>query len=441
MLFNKFQVINGATTIINEEFISDPWIYGNLYNNAWSPYIQPSFSKNKLKKIKYCFISHLHQDHWDLDTIKYFPKKTLFIIPDLIFNRLIEKQLRKIGFKLFKYLKPGKFLKIKNKYMVSVVPPLNSMGQDVPSYKGIYDNDIDLSIDCGVIIKTLNDNNNHLLLADNCPYNLEKFNKYFKKIKIQNCFYPYNGYASDYPIAYSNLSLEEKRLISKKKINYLENKLKLFFNHIKPKVLIPYSSTFSINTKYKNDFFKVNDVNYFETDKYVKKFKEKNNIPCISLNPNDILVNKLDKFVLKRGFPIVKTTVKRKKISLKFENLKVKNIENLFQIVFVRYLERIKKYELNYKNIIKTNFLIQLDGSKDYFFFNFKKQKIEKTKKIIEFKKKRTLILKSSKNIILNILKKKAHINNCIIGIFLDWKRYPNKINSDFDKSLNFFHI
>ena len=131
----------------------------------------------------------------------------------------------------------------------------------------------------------------------------------------------------------------------------------------------------------------------------------------------------------------------RKKISLKFENLKVKNIENLFQIVFVRYLERIKKYELNYKNIIKTNFLIQLDGSKDYFFFNFKKQKIEKTKKIIEFKKKRTLILKSSKNIILNILKKKAHINNCIIGIFLDWKRYPNKINSDFDKSLNFFHI
>ncbi len=31
---NSFKVINNATTLINEDFIIDPWIYGSLYNNS-----------------------------------------------------------------------------------------------------------------------------------------------------------------------------------------------------------------------------------------------------------------------------------------------------------------------------------------------------------------------------------------------------------------------
>ena len=92
---NSFKVINNATTLINEDFIIDPWIYGSLYNNSWSPYPKPSFDKKKLKKTKFCFISHIHQDHWDLDTIKYFNKNITFFIPNLIFNKVIENTLKK----------------------------------------------------------------------------------------------------------------------------------------------------------------------------------------------------------------------------------------------------------------------------------------------------------------------------------------------------------
>ena len=45
---NKFQVINNATVLINDEFINDPWIYGDLYYNSWSPYFKPTFKKEKL---------------------------------------------------------------------------------------------------------------------------------------------------------------------------------------------------------------------------------------------------------------------------------------------------------------------------------------------------------------------------------------------------------
>ena len=71
---NYFHQYNNATVVLNNEFIFDPWLYGSLYYNSWSPE-KKALKKEKLKNIKYCFISHLHQDHWDLDTIKYFPKK------------------------------------------------------------------------------------------------------------------------------------------------------------------------------------------------------------------------------------------------------------------------------------------------------------------------------------------------------------------------------
>tara|TARA_B110000858_G_scaffold198170_1_gene262975 strand:+ start:744 stop:2063 length:1320 start_codon:yes stop_codon:yes gene_type:complete len=438
---NKFQVINNATTIINDEFINDPWIYGDLYHNAWSPYYQPNFDKAKLKKIKYCFISHIHQDHWDMDTIKYFPKNTLFLIPDLVFNRLIEKQLSKKGFKFFKYLKPGKFFKIENKYMVSVVPALNDYGQEEEKFKGKYDYDITLSIDSGVIIKTLNDDNNHLLLGDNCPYNLEKFEKYFKKIKIQNCFFPYNGYASDYPLCYSNLTIKEKKLISLKKINYLQKKLISFFKFIKPKFLIPYSSEFSLNTKFRKDFFKINDINFFKKDEYIKKLNKIFPTPCVTLNPNDIFRNKFDVLSVDKQIDKKKNLVNNKKISLNFDVINEKNIEKPLELAMNHYLERVKRYKMNLKEISKTSFFIQLNDSKNYYHCDFKNSKIVKLKNIKELKNKKILILKSSKNIILNILYKKAHINNCIIGSFLIWKRYPNKFNKDLDRSLNFFHI
>ncbi len=100
----KFKVINNATILINEDFILDPWIYGHLYNNSWSPYPKQNFNKERLKKVKFCFISHLHQDHWDLDTIKYFDKDVIFYIPKMFFNIIIEKTLIKKGFKKIKYI-------------------------------------------------------------------------------------------------------------------------------------------------------------------------------------------------------------------------------------------------------------------------------------------------------------------------------------------------
>ena len=207
---NFFNVYNNATVILNEELIFDPWLYGNLYNNSWHPFGKKTLKKKNLKKIKYCFISHLHQDHWDLDTIKFFPKSTKFFIPDFKSNKIIEKLLTKKGFSNITYIPIKKFTKIDHKYSLSVVRPLNSEG--IETKNKIYVNSI-TEIDAGVIVKINNDNSNHLLLSDNPPYNLKSFLNDYKKVKINSVFFPFNGYASDYPFCYDNLSLSQKKKI------------------------------------------------------------------------------------------------------------------------------------------------------------------------------------------------------------------------------------
>ena len=55
---SNFRVITNATTIINDNLIIDPWIYGDVYYSAWSPYPDPKYSKNKLKKSNIVLFSY-----------------------------------------------------------------------------------------------------------------------------------------------------------------------------------------------------------------------------------------------------------------------------------------------------------------------------------------------------------------------------------------------
>jgi hypothetical protein len=167
---HSFKVINNATTLINNDFIIDPWIYGNLYNSSWSPYPKNSFEKKKLKLIKYCYISHVHQDHWDLDTIKCFDYKVIFYIADLNFNRIIGDKLKSLNFKRIIYLKFNKDYKINKKYSIKLIQPLNRMGLETENIKNC-DNNL-IGIDTGIIIR-FNDKSNHIILTDNSPYDLK----------------------------------------------------------------------------------------------------------------------------------------------------------------------------------------------------------------------------------------------------------------------------
>lgn len=442
---NTFNHYNNANIIVNNEFIFDPWLYGSLYNNSWYPYGKKTLKKNRLKKIKYCFISHLHQDHWDIDTIKYFPKKTLFIIPKLQVNKIIEIQLKKLNFKNILYAPIKKFIKIDNKYSISVVRPLNNEGLET---KNIIYKDDGMEIDNGCILKINNDNSHHLFLSDNCPYTIKGYLRDYKNIKINSLFFPFNGYASDYPFCYDNLSLKEKKRISNEKIEKLQIRLFKFFKATKPNLVIPYSSQFTLKNKNEKIFHQVIDKKFLDQKEYCIFFKKRFKFQNISyLNPKLTLHIKENNYIIKSDnqkniidFNIKKLKSNFPKIN---SNYKVNDLVSDLNIAVNSLKQRINRYKLSINKINQTAFFILIKKINKIFYINLQESVCEEVKyKKDEIKKKfkKSLILKTDLKMIANILNRKLHINNCIIGCSLNWERNPNYYNSELSTALNFFH-
>ena len=442
---NTFNHYNNANIIVNNEFIFDPWLYGSLYNNSWYPYGKKTLKKNRLKKIKYCFISHLHQDHWDIDTIKHFPKKTIFIIPELQVNKIIEIQLKKLNFKNIIYAPIKKFIKINNKYSISVVRPLNNQGLET---KNIIYKDDEMEIDNGCILKINNDNSHHLFLSDNCPYTIKGFLKDYKKIKINSLFFPFNGYASDYPFCYDNFSLREKKRISDEKIEKLQTMLFKFFKAVKPNLVIPYSSQFTLKNKNEKIFYQVIDKKFLDQKEYCIFFKKRFKFYNISyLNPKLTLHIKKNNYVIKSDNIKNITDFNIKKLKSNFpkinSNYNIYDLVSDLNIAVNSLKQRINRYKLSINKINQTAFFILIKKINKIFYINIQKsecREVEYKKDEIKKKFKNSLILKTDLKILANILNRKLHINNCIIGFSLNWERNPNYSNNELYTALNFFH-
>jgi len=435
---NRFKILNNATTLINEDFIIDPWIYGNLYNNSWSPFPDINYDKNKLLKIKYCYISHLHQDHWDIDTIKYFNKDTIFYISNMKFNLVIKKTLNHMGFKNVVSLEYKKNYNISKKYNISVVPPLNRYAHETNDVEDKDDNAI--AIDTGILVKTKNDGLNHLILSDNSPYDYSIFKKNFKKKKISTLFFPYNGFADDYPLCYDDLNLAEKKKISLNRSLTREKYLINFIAQINPKYVLPYSSEFSLNTHKKIEFKKIHPKFFRDKELYSERIEKITKIKSFAVFSEDALYLDKKNFFFEKNSTNKSRNKIKKNIKLKFpkSNKKI-NFDDLIEKSLTCYLERIKKYQLNFKKISKWKLIINITDKKKIFIINIKENKIEKkTGGVI---RGRYLMLKTNLNIIKCILEKKLHMNNCQIGCYLSWKRSPNIFSKELNDSLNFFHI
>ena len=444
---NIFHQYNNASVILNNEFIFDPWLYGSLYNKSWNPN-KKTLKKNQLKKIKYCFISHLHQDHWDLDTIKYFPKKTLFIIPKIKMNKVIEVFLKKYGYSNIFYVNIAtkRFIKINNKYSISIVKPLNQNGLETKNV--IYKNR-NLDIDNSCIIKIKNDNSHHLLLSDNSPYNMKVFFKDYKNLKINTVWTPINGYAQDFPFCYDNFSLSEKKKIIKIMNNKRQNFLIKFLKKIKPDLILPYSSNFTLNSKNKKIFLNTIDKKFAEYKDYCNFLSNKFKIKNIKhLEPHQTLYVYSNKYKIKSDNSKNIMSLNIKNLKNKFPKLdseyNLRCLEDDLNIALKQLKSKIKNLKFNTKKINQSAFFILIKKTNKIYKIDFEKFKclefIQSKKSIIN-KFKNYVILKVDLEIIANILNRKLHLNNCNIGFNLNWERYPkNHYNSELYDIMNFLH-
>ena len=341
----------------NKILLTDPWIVEDPIK-AGMIYKLPRMRSKPLdvvKNVDYCYISHTHEDHFHVPSLKLFSKKTKFFIPDFSHHKkgrrgeVMFQTLKKMGFNKIKKVKPWQKIKVDTDTYIQLIPSAKSRyfdwensGLAVIDKKGSYLN--------------MNDN---MVDTELC--------KEIKK-KIQNIYIYFIQTAgiSTYPACFDFSESQKKTIIKKKAEDYSLHKL--VKRIIKPKYLIPYAGDFGWFGKYLKfnfwsrstpikliNFLKRNKVKTFEFlpgDRIMisdKKLSHENSFP-VNWDNFDRLINEHSKYYKK----IIKRTEK------KYEKNKVTNLK-----------ENATKYvsSLNVVNS-RSNFYPTFSASSAYCIYN-----------------------------------------------------------------------
>ena len=119
-----------------------------IFDNSWMVYPPVLDIRKAINGVTHVFISHIHQDHYDINLIKLLPSNTKFLIPNLFPNNKIADRLKQLGFEDVKILDLEKEYHLEEDLNFFVIPPMNDYGQETENMKK-EQNFTDVPIDTG----------------------------------------------------------------------------------------------------------------------------------------------------------------------------------------------------------------------------------------------------------------------------------------------------
>ena len=436
----RLRSLNNATVLIKSKdsnLLIDPWIVGKIYKGAWSPIVKMK-NLNFLNKVTDIFISHIHQDHWDEETLKLLNRDVKIFIPNMIVNNVIKKNLINLGFKNIEFKNFDEIWNVGQNLELKIIPPMNTFGQRFEDYIEGYESSYD-AIDTSLFVKDKLTNTAHLFLCDNTPYDQNILSKHVQK-NLTSLWYPFNSYAQDYPICYE-LSSEEKITILDEMHNKRKETIKSALRLLKPKYYFPHSADFILN-----------GPNRFEFEKYVKKefmqrelvaknynFKEIQDLNCISsyLNISDELefLNEDKIFITRKKWdvePIMSINQLEEFQSDIFEDLP-KVVKKSFSLM----IERTNKYKIDMTDA--KNWVLSLKVNQNSYNFSFSLNELIDTKDIKNTNK--IIIIKLTEKQLSALLNREFHWNNAMGGFYLNTKRVPDEYCGCLYRAINYLHL
>ena len=168
---NSFSVENltNASIVIrasDEKLVIDPWFKDGIYDGTWHnfPRLNEEQKLNALSEVDVCMYTHLHKDHFCIDTAKkYFKPSTNFLIPKVWGWQVIQGLLNKNGFPLTHVLECSIDVFETKNFQIMTVPPLNVTGIEAQ-------NQNEMSIDGGFCLVHKENKVKCVFLADDNLY-------------------------------------------------------------------------------------------------------------------------------------------------------------------------------------------------------------------------------------------------------------------------------
>ena len=120
--------VNHASVIFsykNIRLITDPWIFGNAFNNGWSLLSESKFTIEDFDKITHIWFSHEHPDHFHPLVLKTIPenfRKKITVLFQYTLDHRVAKKCKELKFKQIIEMKPDELVKLDNEFEIKCVP-------------------------------------------------------------------------------------------------------------------------------------------------------------------------------------------------------------------------------------------------------------------------------------------------------------------------------
>lgn len=229
----KITNLGGATAIIEHQgkrMLTDPWLDDGIFHGAWYHYPPLNINMSEIGHIDYIYISHIHEDHCSIGTLRQLNLDAEVIIADKQPN-FVEKFLKASG------LSFKKIHKIPPRTPCEVAP-----GMWVDVIEADPENEMAYAVDSALVLRW---GDFTLYNANDCqpyPGGVE----YLKaNYQVDLALLPYSG-GSGYPSCYLNLSKIDKSRRAQQILDArLENFRKVTLD-IAPRWVMPFADQYVI---------------------------------------------------------------------------------------------------------------------------------------------------------------------------------------------------
>jgi len=444
----KVQYFSSACVMIEHKgirILCDPWLSDGIYYGSWFHYPPLKYKPEDFLNVDYIYISHIHPDHMDVESLIRFPRNIKILIHDYA-DKYVLRILRNLGFENIQEVSHKEIVLLDEDFTMEILASDNCDPQVCGKFMGCsitvpYNRTIQIDS-----LAVFHASGKTIVNTNDCPYGLAYSVCDYIVRKYKTIDFLLVGYAGagPFPQCFEMDHEDKLKKALAKKSQFLEESVK-YIKHLQPKHFMPFAGQYVLGGRLSNlnDYRGVPDLEelpeLFGSYSYIKESK------IILLNSGewfDVLEGEASEIFTPPNKEERDRYIKEV-LSLKKYNYELKRIEqDSSEIVLIKLKEahtRMLKHqdkEGGYRS--EWNIYINV-GHPILYRIPFDGNSVS----IVEPGEEIQPFVKITLDYSLfdMILNRKAHWNNAEIGSHLHYVRQPEVFERGIYHFLSFLHL
>lgn len=402
--------------------LTDPWLMDGAFEGSWAAYPPLKTKPQDVIGCDFLYISHLHPDHFDPETLQHFDRK----IPVIIYenNRglnFLKNKLMTMGFINIIGIKDGETYLIPP-FRLTMYGPFSKHPFDPSLLGNFLDSALVIEAE-GIKILNANDNTPTLEAASQ----IRKNHGPLRLVQLKDSL------AGPYPSCFPQLNSYQKQQEAIRLVHRQTDHIVKVATQLDARYLQPFASSYRLQgyLSWKNAYLGLQDSFILKT----KLEKEYSYLRPALLSENDVL--DLETGIITYGeknqmdFLIWEKLYSTKKYVYENDPLPVSSeIKESVSKAFEKLAQ--KQKQLNYFPDIHLTLSVS-----DPNYYLSASVSLRADNKIPSQK----ITARLPVRLLHRILHRKAHWNNSEVGCHIDFTREPNVYDPDFPNLMAFFHL